>query len=129
MAARAVNKQTQAGENIGIEHQSLKEVHCALYLQYQEMAASTEILRHTILQLRNQYQVRIRSGSQSRGHDHKQTEAHIKEHERRNTGISSDEPKPKYAKHKPQVASKTNTTSVSSVKFKNAQDVPNACIS
>ena len=43
VAARAVNEeQTQAAENLGIKHESLKEVHSALDLQYQEMAASTE---------------------------------------------------------------------------------------
>ena len=64
VAERAINKeQTQAAENLGIKKKSLKEVHSALDLQYQKMAASTEMLRHETLQLHNQSQVRNRSGS------------------------------------------------------------------
>ena len=92
IAAKAINdKQGQAVEKLISVHESLREVYSMLDHQFRELVASMEMLRHTILHLREHSQVRAMSSSKSQGHDRKQTKACIKEHEQGNANTSSHE--------------------------------------
>ena len=78
IAARIINnKQAQAEEKLVSIHKSLKQVHSALDHQCRELGASTKMLRHTILQVHEQSQVRAKSGSRSHGHGCGKREASI----------------------------------------------------
>ena len=71
IATKAIhNEQAQSVEKIVSAHKSLKKGHS-------ELAVSTEILRHAIMQIREQSQVIAMSKGQSHIRKRKQTEARI----------------------------------------------------